>query len=163
MTGTLSSDTLERQFGPTELGVLLQDGTGRVICTKTPDGHILELSEVIFRAEGIAAFPNIHREVTGGASMGKAFKARGVAFRRVVHGAYRFSPPTAFSDRFGATKPATVIDVSILVGSGVTPYADILEIYSPEVAWNLKSSADDQAISKRVENFGKILDSLDTP
>lgn len=159
MPGELSSDVLERQFGPTLLEILRQDDTGRVIATKTADGsQVLELSQVSFRPEGIAAFAGIHRKVMDGASMGKAFREAGIAFKRQVRGVHRpDSTPPVFSQRFGAAGPPTVIDVSILAGPGETPYADILEVYGPAVSWDAAAAAPDREITERLHAFGGIL------
>lgn len=165
MSELLSSDALERQFGPTELEVLWQDGLHRVIATKVAaSGQILELSQVEFRPEGIAAFPDIHRAVVAGTSMGKAFAQTGLEFDRKIHAAYRYDQhnvPAGLAERFGSGEPPTVMDLSVVVGPEATAYADILEIYSPKVAWELTGGELDQAVVARINDFGATLASLD--
>jgi hypothetical protein len=132
----LSSDILERQFGPTSIDIIYQDNKSRVICTKVIDsGQILELSYVEFIKSGVDKFPDIHREVLSGRSMGKAFKAHDTDFIRSTQSSYRYALPGSFNKHFGGSRPAWVIDVLILVGSNRIPYARILETYRPEVAW----------------------------
>lgn len=155
----LSSDILERQFGPTEVEILRQDDTTRIICTKTASGQVLELSQVVFHQQGIARFPDIHREIVTGKSMGKTFAAHDVSFERQVHSACKYDRalPAGFTERFGASEPFTVIDVSILVGPDATPYAGILEVYSPEVSWQLASGEVTEAMAGRIRAFGELL------
>jgi anthranilate synthase/aminodeoxychorismate synthase-like glutamine amidotransferase len=120
----LSSEILERQFGPTELEVVSQSDTQRVIRTKLKSsGQVLEESKVRFLAEGRKAFPAIHQEIAGGQSMGKAFKEAGVDF-------IRETIKTAKNDA-GETE----VNVRALVGPARLAYADILETYAPEVVW----------------------------
>lgn len=158
----LSSDALERQFGgPTELEVLRQDDRERIICTKLSEsGKILELSRVIFHPEGAAAFPDIHREVVGGKSMGRAFADNAVGFNRRVRASCRYDRPdmpAGFAERFGSEQPPTVTDVSILVGPGNVLYADILEVYSPEVSpWEPVGEISGE-VTTAVNAFGKEL------
>jgi hypothetical protein len=155
----LSSDILERQFGPTEVEILRQDDTTRIICTKTASGQILELSQVIFKQAGIAGFPDIHREVVAGKSIGKTFAAYGIAFERQVNAACKYGRalPDGFTKRFDTSGPATVVDVSILVGPDDAPYADILEVYSPEVSWKTGTGEVTEAIAARIRTFGELL------
>jgi hypothetical protein len=165
MIGTLSSDILEHQFGPTELEVLQQDKSQRIIATKAVgSGQILELSQIRFCPEGVGVFTAIHQKILAGSSMGKTFREQGMAFERQVHAVYRCEQqdvPAIFSKRFGTSEGRlTVIDVSILAGPHRTPYADILEIYSPEVAWNLTDAAMDSEVADRVHTFGKTLATL---
>lgn len=96
MAAQLSSDILEAQFGPTRLEILRQDDASRVIRTiAIASGQVLEVSRVAFFAQGAAAFPDIHRAVLAGSSMGKTFSGRGVAFERQVRGTYRLQAPQA--------------------------------------------------------------------
>ncbi len=161
MSELLSSDILERQFGPTELEILRQDDKTRITFTKAADsGRILEISQVTFHEEGIAAFPEIHREVVEGKSMGKAFAGHNIAFERQVRGACLYDQrvlPSGFTKRFGSSEPATVIDVSIAVGPGGAPYADILEVYSPGVSWNLNTGDVSEELAGRIRGFGELL------
>jgi len=156
----LSSDVLERQFGPTKLEILRQDDKERIICTKVAaSGQVLELSKVVFRPEGIAAFPKIHQEIVSGTSMGAAFAKAGVPFKRNVRGSYRYDDaPSSFVERFGMQGPPTVTNVSILVGSESIPYADILEIYSPRVVpWEPSSEQINPRVVTRINDFGATL------
>ncbi len=165
MSDDLSSDILERQFGPAEIKVLLQDGAARVICTESAGGQVLELSRVFFKqpvAEGLA---DVHREILSGTSMGKAFRQRGIVFKRRTRGVYLCGPgrlPAAFRARFGERGPATVVDVSIVAGPRLAPYADILEVYSPAVSWPAAGRAISEAGIARLREFESLLtDSAD--
>lgn len=158
----LSSDALERQFGPTRLEVLKQDEGGRIICTKVIEtDKILELSQVVFRQEGISAFPDIHRQVLAGTSIGKAFAEAGMPFRRDIHASYPHNQrglPAVFSEWFGSDRPSMVTDLSVVVGPDSAPYADILEVYSADVnPWELAGGEMDQATAERFEAFGATL------
>jgi hypothetical protein len=158
MSDTLSSDILEKQFGPTEITVLYQDASTRIICTRTvADGHVLELSRVVFMP-GARDFPETHRAVLDGLSMGKAFRADGIEFRRHVNASYRRSLPAAFKKWFGRGSPATVVAVSILVGPAKTHYADIMETYSPDVRWPHLGG---QPTNEHLENIKRLEEFLD--
>jgi para-aminobenzoate synthetase component 2 len=123
MTDILSSDILEQQFGPTEVEILSQDDKSRTIRTKViATGHVLEESHVVFDRAGITEFPLAHSDVLKGRSIGKAFRDRGIKFTRLEHG-------------LNKADTGTVINVSILVGPHKTPYAEIVETYSPAVVW----------------------------
>lgn len=132
----LSSDILEKQFGPTRLEVLWQDKTRRYIATiAQANDQLLELSYVKFDTAGIKHWPQIHRAVMAGQSMGKAFRDQGWPFYRQVRAAGQRQLPASFRQRFGDDRPATVVRVDIAVGSDRLPYAQILETYSPAVTW----------------------------
>lgn len=136
ITDTLSSDILEQQFGPTEVEVLYQDATTRIICTRVSASlQALELSHVTFIQAGVDKFPATHQAVCEGASIGKTFRRDGVEFIREEQAAYRTTLPVHFGRFFGKDKAATAVVVSIFVGPDKTPYAKILEIYSPDVKW----------------------------
>ncbi len=167
MAEKLSSDSLERQFGPTELEVLYQDEdeNERIIATKAAkSGQVLELSRVTFLTPGTTAFPVVHRQVKEGMSMGKAFRANGVLFDRHVRGSGRYDAPDVFAGRFGSAGMPTVTDVLVRVGPAGMPYADILEVYSPEVAaWESGGQTDPKALAARVSAFGSALVALARP
>jgi len=136
ITSQLSSDILEEQFGPTAVNILHQDNTIRIIQTfviKT--GQVLELSLVRFLPEGVAAFSAVHQSVLSGDSMGKAFRAAGVEFRRETEFACHHNVPSALQRCFDSQEPATVSNVRILVGPDKVPYATIVESYTPITKW----------------------------
>ncbi len=136
MTNNLSSDILEQQFGPTELKILYQSDTTRIICTKSKlSGKLLELSFVTFIKTGVDKFDAVHREILDGKSMGKAFRDHGVKFMRETKAVYRNIFPDIISEDSDNKKYSTVVSVSVLVSTDKTPYAEILEAYSPEVRW----------------------------
>lgn len=90
--------------------------------------------------------------------MGKAFAARQILFERQIHGTYKSSRlPRNVTERFKASEPATIMTVSILVGPNDTPYADILEIYSPEVLWRSELEEAGAAILDRMQAFSSLL------
>jgi hypothetical protein len=132
----LSSDILEQQFGPTKIAVLYQDAAARIICTKVAaTGQVLEISSVGFVRRGVQAFAHVHKDIAGGQSMGKAFRARNIPFTRLTKAAYKRAVPASFGRLFGAARYATVVEVAIVVGADHIPYADIIETYSPHVQW----------------------------
>jgi hypothetical protein len=134
-TKQLSSDILEHQFGPTSLKILHQDDKIRVIQTiVTKTNQILELSLVRFIPDGVTAFPDIHRQIVAGQSMGKAFRDNDITFQRIEQCACRTSAPLAFAKIFG-TKDMTVVSVQAIVGPAKTPFAQITETYSSVVQW----------------------------
>jgi hypothetical protein len=158
MTGELSSDVLERQFGETELEVLYQQDDERIIATRTAaTGRVLELSHVRFRPEGTARFQDIHEAVRGGTSMGKAFRAEHVAFQRRLRAAYHTGLPSVLAGRFEAGEQATIIDLTVLAGTDHVPYADILEVYAPDVAWDVDPREADEQLAGRLTAFAKLL------
>src|SRR6185312_16548110 len=120
MSDQLSSSILERQFGPTEIEVLYQEGLSRVIRTKvSATGQVLELSQGSCQPAGISTFPEPHKEVKNGASIGKAFTAADIGFRRLTHGVHTCKPtqlPDEMKRQFDAEGYAIVVEVSILVG-----------------------------------------------
>lgn len=136
MYEALSSGTLEDQFGSTELEVMFQDDTTRIICTKAVgDGRVLEISRVVFAPDAAANFPEPYQAMLAGESMGKAFTSRGIKFQREINNGLTCDLPPAFRRWFGGTHEATVIDLSVLVGPNKTLFAEILETYRPGVEW----------------------------
>jgi len=157
----LSSDILEQQFGPTELIILYQNGLTRIICTKVlSSGQVLELSLVKFIQSGIDKFPDVHQAIVAGQSMGKAFRAQGIDFRRQVNSVRRSSLPENLSRRFGSNDLATVVAVSIRVGPDRSPYAHILEVYSPAVAWPYLNNGPNDEQLKAIQSFSQSLQEL---
>jgi len=161
MANMLSSDILEAQFGPTEVAVLHQDNLERIICTKVlASGQVLELSRVVFGGAGAEKFPDIHRAIVAGESMGKAFRAAGIEFVRETKGAYKQTLPANLQQWFGSSEAATVVDVSILVGADQVPYAQILEVYSPAVRWPHsigQPTTEQRLVISRLDKFLKEL------
>ncbi len=157
----LSSDILERQFGPTEIAILRQDAALRIICTKAvADGRVLELSYVRFKQASAFRFEEAHQAVLSGTSMGKAFRAGGLAFVREERSVYRQAAralPKVFRDRFQAQGTAVIVDVMIRVGNDATPYAEILEVYSPAVSWPQAGRHIDPDTMKRLRDFQRLL------
>jgi hypothetical protein len=169
MSELLSSDALEQQFGPLKLEVLQQDPAGRIICNRVAaTGQVVELSKVVFRPEGLAAFPGVHQRILQGTSIGATFKAEaGLPFRRDIHASYRYdqgSLPRVFLKYFSSAEPPTVTDLTVLAGPDSVPYADILEVFSPDVErWELTGGDMGQAVTDRLEAFGAELDALGHP
>lgn len=131
---SLSSDILERQFGPTELDVMFHGELTRIIATRTVgDGRVLEISRVVFDPEAAAAFPDAYQDMLAGESMGKAFRARGYEFERNIKSAFTCDLPEAFARWFGDNHNATVVELATTADS--RPVATILETYRPEVSW----------------------------
>ncbi|HZL08226.1 MAG TPA: hypothetical protein VFC50_03470 [Candidatus Dormibacteraeota bacterium] len=148
MDDLLSSEILEKQFGPTELNILYQDGAARIITTSAKsNGQVLEISRAQFIPAGISKFPNVHQAVLAGTSMGTAFRSAGITFVRQQQAAYKYDLSANFEYLFGEDGPATIVIVSILVGPEQTPYAEILETYSPVVQWpNLQGVPTDEQL-----------------
>ncbi len=136
ITGRLSSDILEEQFGPTTLSIVYQDNAMRVIqTTAARSGQVLELSLVRFVPEGVASFPKVHTAILAGESMGKAFRKAGIVFERKQQFAHQQHLPPQIHALFDNSLPATVISVRILVGKKRTPYAHITECYTGAASW----------------------------
>src|SRR5258708_17269854 len=132
----LASDILEGQFDATEVEVLRQDDETRIICTRAAaSGQVLEISQVTFLPAGKERFHDVHQAVLAGESMGKAFRQRGISFHRKVQAAYSYGLPPRFERWFGNNGQATIIEVAVVVGPDDTPYANILETFSPAVDW----------------------------
>lgn len=160
MSDDLSSDILEGQFGPTELDVLRQDGQVRIIRTRTTGGQLLELSLVSFKTSPIDGLREAHEDVLAGRSMGKAFRDRGLPFKRQVRAVYEADVsvlPPIFQRTFETSGAATVVNVSILAGPEQMAYADILEVYNPAVSWPQSAGQIDADTSKRLEDFAQLL------
>lgn len=165
MRGMLSSEALERQFGKTKLKLLRQDEDCRIIATiAASSGKYLELSRVVFRPEGTEAFPEVHRSILAGASMGKAFAEAGIAFRRDIHASGQYDSrtvPAIFVRRFGTDGQPTVTSLTVMVGPASAPYAEILEIYSPLVQpWELTARRINTGIGARLKSFSDELATL---
>jgi len=160
MSEVLSSDFLERQFGPTEIEVMFHDETGleRIIATKAVgDGRILEISRVVFEPGAAEHFPEVFSAMGDGESMGKAFGLRGFRFTRNVKAAFTYDLPSVFSRWFGDVHNATVIDLVASAGPNDTPVARILETYRPEVRWPYMQGDPTQEQSERLRLISDFL------
>lgn len=131
----LASDVLERQFGLCTLTVLQQDESTRFISVENAEGDTLELARVDFTEKGIQEFADTHNAIVGGKSMGKAFRDEGIEFTRELTLARRQTLPDNLRTRFDLGGLATVMLLDIYVGTQSVRYAQILEVYSPEVNW----------------------------
>lgn len=133
--GFLSSDILEAQFGPTRIEVLFQNNDQRVIQTLSTSGQVLEISLVDFDPVGTAAYSAVHQLIIQGTSIGKAFQSADILFHRRILSVVQREIPAVLAERFGSQNPASVVRVGIYVGEKNVHYADIFEIYHPEVTW----------------------------
>lgn len=132
----LSSEILEEQFGPTRLVVLKQNKKLRIIETVTKDSEqILELSMVTFDKQNIHTFPEVHKEILAGQSMGMAYKNAGIRFIREITSTIHAQLPLELESEFNQKGLATIVEVDIFVGEQKAHYCHILEIYSPAVTW----------------------------
>jgi hypothetical protein len=132
----LSSDILEQQFGHTHIIVIQQNDQFRIIQTIAANsGEVLEVSLVRFDQSNINSFPDVHRQIIAGSSMGKAYKKASVPFVRNVISTTKSHLPPGLQSHFGVSGPATIIEVDIYVGTDKTHYCNILEVYSPKVTW----------------------------
>lgn len=77
----------------------------------------------------------INQSIESGQSMGKAFRAAGIEFRRETEFACHRAVPAAMQTRFDDEGIATVVGVRILAGPDTIPYAVITETYAPVVTW----------------------------
>jgi hypothetical protein len=156
----ISSDVLEAQFGPTEVDVLFQNQSERIIQTRVlATGQILELSWVSFNQDGIGEFPEAHARIAGGESMGKVYRSLGIDFRRNTTSVTKINVPKNLEQRFGTSGLATVIQVEILVGPKKTQYCTILETYIPELIWPEEATATKPSLDA-LEDFSQRLTSL---
>lgn len=162
LSSDISSAILKRQFGETSVDILYQNERTRIICTKAESGQVLELSYVAFNPTGAERFPEVHDAIRAGESMGQAFQGRDIAFLREIHAAYNYPLPPHFESWFKSQKPATVVAVSIFVGSENTPYAEILETYSPDVQWpKLRGEPETEQVQK-INELNEFLGKLAT-
>jgi hypothetical protein len=161
MTDELSSDILEKQFGPTQIDVLHHDEEVRFVQTRVKEtGQILELSFVGFHAPVVDKFEEIRQEVMNGKSLGKAFRDRGVAFVRQQQVAVRLELPDVFGKKFASSGLVTVVAATIVVGDEQLEYAEVLETYSPDVSWpEIGGELSDEQSSK-LELLTKFVESI---
>lgn len=158
VTNVLSSDVLEDQFGPTYIDIIYQDHQTRAIATRALNGKLLELSYVRFNRTASHLFPNVHQTVINGTSMGKAFRDYSIPFKRHVLGKYLYALRDTFCRLYGDERPAIILDVQILVGSLDSPYATILETYTPDVrAWYGIPTTPSVSCLKRIEMLSALI------
>lgn len=159
LESVISSDILESQFGPTYVSVIYQDDNYRVISTRVKESDkMLELSLVEFIDSGASAFPELHQEVLSGGSMGKVFRSADVDFVRKTDALYLAILPEVFHDKFRDKGPINVVDVTILVGPDKTPYAHILETYSPEVVWAVKTTSPTPGQMTKIKRLAEFIE-----
>ncbi len=161
MTDGLSSDVLESQFGPTEIKVLHHDDEIRIIKTQViATGQILEISFVAFRAPQNEEFEPIRQEIMAGKSLGKAFRDHGVTFTREQQVAQHRELSDYFNKQFASSGQATVVAATLVVGDDSTPYADVLETYSPDVSWpQIGGELNSQQVNQ-LELLSKFVESI---
>jgi hypothetical protein len=169
MSERLSSDFLKDHFkGKLGLKVLYAEGNQRISQTLAQEtGQVLELSYVVFDQAGIRKFPDVHAIVLSGVSMGEAFQAMGIPFypkRDPSQDIFTHDLPPGFRRRFGEELegPGTVIDAVVTVGAHLTPYARILETYSPAVPWGPYQNRLSNEQLGRLDLFDRLLTSLKT-
>ncbi len=132
----LSSEILEKQFGPTRLLILKQNSKLRIIETLSEDSEqVLELSLVTFDQKNTHAFPGIHKKIVAGSSMGKAYKQAGVTFIRKIQSIVHTTLPPILESEFSQKGIATIVELDVFIGKQKLHYCHILEIYSPVVVW----------------------------
>jgi len=166
MSEVLSSDALERQYGPLIFEVLRQDEAGRIISnTAEGTGKVVELSRIVFRPEGVERFPEVHARILAGISMGTAFRDARLYPGRRIHASSRYDQrglPEVFARRFDNHEAPIVTDLTLVAGPDGTPYADILEVFRPETRpWEQDGSDMGQEVAGRLESFGAELAALD--
>ncbi len=157
----LASDVLERQFGPTSMDILHQDDSIRVICTKSQkDGQVLEVAGTTFIDAATKQFASAHSTVVGGRPIGKTFKELDIPFVRKIRLMHSQNLPAALYSYFG-TAAATVMLVDLYVGSEETYYAQSLEIYNPQIHWDVQPPAASYetmaAASEKLRLVGAVL------
>lgn len=152
----LSSDILEQQFGPTDLHVLQQTDSYRIIQTiNRSDKSVLELSFVTF--DKTTTYPAIHQAVRSGTSMGKAFRDANVEFVREIRSVRWSNMSEKLQSYFSSSKPVTIVEVSIFVGTEHIHYCDIIEVYHPSVSWPQPPTTDDTTLPRTLVAFLELL------
>jgi hypothetical protein len=152
----LSSDILEQQFGPTDLHVLRQTDTYRIIQTiDRSDKSVLELSFVTF--DTTTAYPAVHKAVRNGTSMGKAFRDANVKFVREIQSVRWSNMPKKLQSYFTSSESVTIVEVSIFVGPEHAHYCDIIEVYHPRVSWPQSPTTDDTTLPRTLLTFLELL------
>ncbi|CAN5410902.1 hypothetical protein BH10PAT4_BH10PAT4_0750 [soil metagenome] len=152
----LSSDVLEKQFGPTELRILQQTNKYRIIQTIAVNTKmVLELSFVTF--DRINVFPAVHQLILDGGSIGKVYKEAGIFFYRDVR-SISTSPVSNILKRFfELSQVLTIVEVSIFVGPEKSHYCDIIEIYAQSVEWPQPVTTTDSDASNRLKEILTLL------
>lgn len=152
----LSSDVLEKQFGPTELHILKQTNTYRIIQTiAVKTRMVLELSFVTF--DRINVFPAVHQHILAGASIGKAYQQAGIMFHRDVRSISTSPVPHILKRFFELSQQVTIVDVSIHVGPEKSHYCDIIEIYAQSVEWPQPITTTDPGLTNRLDKIVTLL------
>jgi hypothetical protein len=152
----LSSDILEQQFGPTDLHIVQQTDSYRIIQTiDRSDKSVLELSFVTF--DTATTYPAIHQAVQSGASMGKAFRDGNVPFVREIQSVRWSNMPKKLQSYFSSSEPVTIVEVSIFVGPEHAHYCDIVEVYHPHVSWPQSPTIDDTTLPQTLLTFLELL------
>lgn len=154
----LSSDILEQQFGATKVVIIKQTSGYRIIKTvANTNGQTLELSLVTF-TRNTARFPDIHKKIIKGSSIGKAFKQAGVSFVRTVHSITHAPLQPTLQSSFNDTRLATIVDVDIYVGDDMVHYCHIIEIYSSEVDWpQPKTPTNNNDVRSALQHFSELM------
>lgn len=155
----ISSDVLEQQFGTTSLQVIEQGDHERIITTSAESTDaVLEISWVRFKNTN--THRDIQKRIRAGTSMGKAFRSQNIPFTRKIVVSGKVAAPPFAQNLFQSKAEVTLVEISVYVGLEQTHYADITELYAPEVDWPLMPSQDDQTLRAYSEAMANRLASL---
>lgn len=136
MNHDLASSVLETQFGLTRVEVVHEDSHSRIVkISAAASDVVLELARSTFNNQTITKYPDLHRRIFAGHAMGKTFAQAGIDFHRVERIVRHQTLPPAVNGLFNSSQPGTVVLVDIFVGAEPSHYAQILEVYHPEVSW----------------------------
>ncbi|MFI5271260.1 MAG: hypothetical protein ACHQT9_04420 [Candidatus Saccharimonadales bacterium] len=154
MKNVFSSDILEEKFGPTTISVLYSGEENRVSCTKDLSGKVLEISWVRFIQHLQFNYDSAHKKVLEGESMGKVFKAEGIAFyREILRSSLEMLPPR-LQQLYGNSNASPVIEVLVSVGEQKIPYAKIIETYTSSLSF------DELGVDLKNDSFKSELESI---
>jgi DNA-binding FadR family transcriptional regulator len=132
----LTTDVLERQFGPLKLTVLAQSALNRVTqISALRTNQSLEFALVAFTQQTADQFKAVHQAITEGSMIGKTFRNHGIAFNRqpIAHFALQNE---LLATLFEGRSSAVVKVADLLVGENREVYARNIEFYSPLISWN---------------------------
>lgn len=129
----LVSDLLEEQFGSCNIEILSQDERKRLVAVSSA-GRVIEIAYTKFVQNGVKAFPEVHQTIIDGESMGRAFKIKNVDFYREVRLSKIYPVSGLIAGYFGnENQSLRLIVVDIYVGAMKAHYAQITEIFAPDV------------------------------
>lgn len=134
----LGTDVLKEKFGEITPQITYRDGSSRVVLAVAEDGRVGAYSIVHFDDVGKSLIPDeIHRQIIGGKLIGKTIRESGIPFERDEECTFVYRIPKSIQSLFNTDhKESFVKRVNFKIGTINSPYASIVEIYSPLVSFS---------------------------